>query len=88
MRSFTSSSTVSAAKIIAIQRATGISSPAVVVYETPEAGAGTSAYVQVTTTWLSTTQAVVGGYLVDEGSGNYGFIPAAAFEGIYTLATP
>lgn len=88
MRSYSSASTVDAAKIIAVQR-TGTSSGAssLLVYATPEVGASTSAYEEVTATWMETNKAEVGGYLIDD-AGTMKYVSAVAFEAIYTLVTP
>lgn len=88
MRQYSASSTVNAAKIIAIQRTSvGTLYDALVIYETPEVSASASAYISVTSAWITANAPVVGGYLIDKGSDTYGFMPATVFEAVYALVT-
>lgn len=85
MRAYESASTVNAAKIIAIQKSDPSAfAPSLLIYETPEVGAATSAYEEVTATWVETNKPAVGGYLIDD-AGTMKYVPSASFEAIYTL---
>lgn len=87
MRTYTTSGTTTAAKIIAIQR-DSLSSTAsyLIIYDAPEVGTGSSGYATVTAQWVSDNSPVVGGYFIDR-SGTKSFMLATAFESIFTLAT-
>jgi hypothetical protein len=88
LRAYESASTVNAAKIIAIQKTdTSSGATSLLIYATPEVGAATSAYEEVTATWVETNKPAVGGSLIDD-AGTMKYIPAASFEAIYSLVTP
>jgi hypothetical protein len=85
MRSYSSTTPVNAAKIIAVQRASDSGSTTyTLVCEAPEVSVSAATFETVTTGWMAVNSAVVGGYLVDNGTVKI-FMPATAFEALYTL---
>lgn len=85
MRSYSSTTPVSAAKIIAIQRASDSGTTTyTLICAAPEVSASAATFETVTTAWMDANSAVVGGYLVDDGTDKV-FMPATAFETLCTL---
>lgn len=85
MRSYSSSTPVSAAKIIAIRRASDAGSTSyALVCEAPEVSASAATFETVTSAWIDANDPEIGGYLVIDGADKV-FIPAGAFNALYTL---
>lgn len=85
MRSYSATSPVSAAQIIAIQRASDSGSTTyVLVCAAPEVNASAATFETVTSAWMDANDAKVGGYLVTAGAVKT-YIPATAFAALYTL---
>jgi hypothetical protein len=85
MRSYSSTTPVSAAKIIAVQRASDSGDATfTLVCAAPEVSASAATFETVTQIWMTANNAVIGGYLVDNGTTKV-FMPATAFETLCTL---